>query len=190
MVSNIISFQTVVDLCVKNYVDFEVWNGRTTHKELSVRRQMLINPVGKPSIFVTFGDVRHGELVSHISISGNKMLEVTKDELWDTISEPVETRNWTASELGTGVSSETNFTVLDKNKRTVLVTGRVDDFIRTDEDGKNVYNFTLQTPYTVGATNEFILSETSLILKSDVELSENKKLVSEGTYSYPHSVII
>lgn len=190
MVLPIVSFQAVVDLCVKNHIDFEVWNGTTTHKEKSVRRQMLVNPLNKPSIFVTFGDVAHGEIVSHISASGNHMLEVTKQELLDTISVIADARPWSASELGTGVSSETNFTVLDKNKRTVLISGRVEDLVNVDETGKNVYNFVLETPYRVGNTNEVYVSETSLIVKSDKELAVNSKFVSEGTYSYPHAVIV
>lgn len=189
MVNSVVSFQDIVELCLQNSVDFEVWHGKTTHKELSIRRQMLINPVNKPSIFVTFGDVKHGEQVSHISVSGNKMLEVSREELVATVSTQSNPRVWSSDELGSEVNAETAFTVLNKNSRVVLVSGVVNSFEGTDENGLNVYNFTLETPYSI-PKGEVFVSKAPLIVKSESVLSVSDNFVGEGVYCYPSCVVI
>lgn len=184
------SFKEIIELCVNNKIDFEVWHGLTTHKEKSVRRQIQVSFPDAPGLFATFGDERHGEKLGRIIVSGNKNLRINASEFVEILSNPTKVfRDWKTTELGNEIMSENNLTVLDANKRIVLVSGRVEEYVGKTDEGW-VHKFILETPYVMAGSNESYLSETTLTVVTQSPMGKGEKVVGSGVYSYPNRVTL
>jgi len=80
-----INLTDLTNLALENEVDIEVWHGVTTSKDRTVRRHMRLTPAGCPTVLITFGDRKNGELGSVIHIEGHKKLRVRFQDVYSQI---------------------------------------------------------------------------------------------------------
>lgn len=186
--NDLITLNDVVGECIQQSIDFEILHGTTTTKIPSIRRQMVITPLRSPAVLIKFGDKAHGERISTVTVEGNPNLSVTSDELLNLIRTSNSAQAWSASRLNNlSATADTSLTVLDKNTRTVLVTGAPVKKI-DGEKGLFTYVFILETPYTVVSSQEVYVSRSEITVQSETELTVGERIAVKGVYSYPSTV--
>lgn len=184
-----VNFKDLVSTCIERHVDFEVWHGTTTSKDATIRRQMLISFANAPTLFLTFGDAAHGELLSVMRVSSNKKLNVTPDELFQAIENNFTPQLWSTNSLERDTLAEGALAVEDANLRTVRIFGNVQELLSVSESGEHSYSFELLTHYRT-SSGEFYTSNSQIILKSLEPKAINEKIDTTAIYSYPGTVSI
>lgn len=92
--NDIVTLKSLAAIAIENEVDFEVIHGETTHKDKRVRAQMILSPANCPEVRVRFGDAKHGQRLSSISLASNSKVPVKKEHLLAVIADNSTNTGW------------------------------------------------------------------------------------------------
>lgn len=84
----------LINIALDNDVDFEIWHGETTHADKRTRTKMKIEIAGAPAVIIAFGDRKHGQLVSSISLSDNMKVPVKQEHLLAAMQQNKTPNQW------------------------------------------------------------------------------------------------
>jgi hypothetical protein len=92
--NDVLTLKSLASLAIEHEVDFEVIHGETTHKDKRVRAQMVLSPANCPEVRVLFGDAKHGQRLSSISLASNPKVLVKKEHLLAAVAENSTNAGW------------------------------------------------------------------------------------------------
>lgn len=81
-------------LALEHDVDFEVFHGKTTHKDKRVRAQMLLSLSGCPTVRISFADKKNDQRVSRVALSGNDRITVKLHDVVEVMKQNNAETQW------------------------------------------------------------------------------------------------
>lgn len=180
------TLSTLVELCVKHDVDFEVYHGQSTNKGSGSRATMLLDFSPKPSIRIDFGDKKHGQRVSRIHVANNHHLTVKLEDVLKSIEGNEVVNDWRTQAAGT---SDDVVAVLRNgiNEGSVSVNGKVVDGAKLVEKEEQIFlTFTLAVPhFTRNTITGDVHKHEDVIINVEYKLPEGRTPESmESTLNY------
>jgi hypothetical protein len=92
--NDIVTLKSLSALAIENEADFEVFHGKTTHKDKRVRAQMILSLTGCPEVRVSFGDSKHGQRINAITLAGNNKIVVKQEHLLAVLEDHRTSADW------------------------------------------------------------------------------------------------
>lgn len=193
--SNVIpNLANITNTVIENDADFEVWHGKSQNG--SVRTHMLLHMNGLPSVHIRFGDKKHGQRVSDITLAGNENVHVKYDDLMVILTENEAYSDWKRSSTNDGAEENrviANFLKNHGNDK-VSVSGEILDI---QENNDNIVVFIESVKYlmigeevfdTESETFNIVIDRKLINEDDDFSISSDTTVV--GNYSYPNKIIV
>lgn len=193
--SEIMNLQKLVQMAIENDADFEVIHGVTTHKDKTVRAQMILNLQDVPSLHIAFGDKKHGQRVTLVALAGNRKINVKLADVIRALEANKVGQQWQRSLT----SVETPlFNMEPTGDGKVRITGRINptSYLVTNDDGSEV---TMQVTVTnfMLSKGQVVEVEPTLFNVSapdseeiQAKMEAGEEMTFTGNYVFPDAIVV
>lgn len=157
--NDVVTLKSMTMLALEHDVDFEVFHGETTHKDKRVRAQMVLSLKDCPEVRVSFGDKKHDQRVSTVSLARNYKIPVKLADLITAMKQNSAGNHWFRL-----MNRETPlFNIESMGAGLIVITGTVQ---KGAEQSDHLENGEFCKFYQLSVPNKLLNSSTSTVVET------------------------
>lgn len=192
--NDVVTLKSMSMLALEHDVDFEVFHGETTHKDKRVRAQMILSLNGCPEVRVRFGDKKHEQRVSTVSLSRNDKIQVKLADLISAMEQNSTGNHWFRL-----MDRETPlFNIATTGDGLIVITGKVEEEDKEIDhheiDGEFIASYRISVPnilLNTGTSKLVTATPTTFhaaMTQNPLAQSIGKEVTVVGEYVFPDRI--